>query len=188
MDPKPAWILRPGGVSLVGTLVLFGALFAGAARAASEIPQLRPDAPPGGTVIVPAPDAPAAAARTGGTRIAAPEPRHAASVSSSSGAASVVRSHVVPVRSSRAPAVPRGGNSAKAPITAKHEAPPPAPAPLRHGPFPDGVGAFVAGPVAEAARSGANRGIVALAGVLLAFVALGGGCLTLAVARVEQER
>jgi hypothetical protein len=42
--------------------------------------------------------------------------------------------------------------------------------------------------VAEAARSGSNRGIVALASVLLAFVALGGGCLTLAVARVEQER
>jgi hypothetical protein len=186
MDPKPAWILRPGGVSLVGTLVLSGALFAGAARAAAETPQLRPDAPPGGTVIAPAPDAPAAAARTGGTRIAAPEPRHAASVSSSSGAASVVRSHVVPVRSSQA--VPRGGNSAKAPIPAKHEAPAPAPAPLRHGRFPDGVGAFVTGPVAEAARSGSNRGIVALAGVLLAFVALGGGCLTLAVARVEQER
>jgi hypothetical protein len=69
----------------------------------------------------------------------------------------------------------------------KHVAPKPASV-LRRARIPDSVGAFVAGGIAEAADRGLDRGALALAGVLLAIVTLGGGCLTVAVGRVAQER
>jgi hypothetical protein len=58
---------------------------------------------------------------------------------------------------------------------------------LHRGRLPDSFGTFLA-PVTRAADRGLDRGAVALAGMLLAVVTLGGGCLTVAVGRVARER
>ena len=59
MDPRSKWVLRPAGVCVVGTLmVLCGLAAAGGALAAPGQSILRPDAPPSGAVVSPAPDQP----------------------------------------------------------------------------------------------------------------------------------
>jgi hypothetical protein len=54
--------------------------------------------------------------------------------------------------------------------------------------LPDGVRAFLATPIARISDGERNRAITALAGTLLAIVALGAGCLTVAVSSVARER
>ena len=68
----------------------------------------------------------------------------------------------------------------------KHQRPVPASV-LRRGRLPDGFNAFLSAPVARVADDGIDRGVLVLAGLLLAVVTLGGGCLTLAVGRVARS-
>ena len=56
------------------------------------------------------------------------------------------------------------------------------------GRLPDSVRAFLATPITRISDGGPDRAITALAGTFLAMVALGAGCLTVAVNRVARER
>ena len=58
----------------------------------------------------------------------------------------------------------------------------------RRGRLPDGVRAFLATPITRISDGGPDRAITALAGTFLAMVALGAGCLTVAVSGVARER
>ena len=178
---RTASILRPWGASFVGVLVLLCmALPAEVAVAASSTPLLQPDAPPMGAVVAPAPDAPAAEA---------PQP--------AVGHGQPVLRPTLRVESVKAapPAAKKRPKSAAAPTrvattsrrASKHQRPVPASV-LRRGRLPDGFDAFLSAPVARVADDGIDRGVLVLAGLLLAVVTLGGGCLTLAVGRVAQER
>jgi hypothetical protein len=58
---------------------------------------------------------------------------------------------------------------------------------LRRAVLPDSVGAFLSIPLPQAVDDGRDRGALALAGMLLAIVTLGGGFLTVAVGRLAKE-
>jgi hypothetical protein len=185
MGPKVAWILRPPGAIFVGALACACLVSpTRAAAAASGVPMLQPDAPPSGAVVGPTPDPPAAKAR--------------ASTPAVGRAPTVVRPTLRTTKTTTATAAPRAAAHAtetKHATTAPPHAassqkrkPAVAPVVLRRARLPDTVAAFLAMPVVKPAEAGIDRAAIALAGMLLAVVALGGGCLTVAVARVAQER
>lgn len=182
MDPRSKWVLRPVGVCVVGTLVvLCGLASAGGALAGPGQTIIRPDAPPSGAVVSPAPDQPAPSGVEGdavGTPAAAP--RRAV--------APAVASHPV----ARPQEEPRRAAATKP--TVRSSPPPHAAAKSdtlvlpRQGRLPDSVRAFLATPITRISDGGPDRAITALAGTFLAMVALGAGCLTVAVSRVARER
>ena len=180
MDRTMASILRPWSASFVGALVgLSWMLPGGTAVAASGTPLLRPDAPPAGAVVAPAPDPPVTSAPAASVGQGRP----------------VVRPTLrLPAHEAVTPApTTRRQPSAKTHVAASSHSAAPKPRPaqrsiLRRSRLPDGFGAFLVTPVARPAADGIDRGTLALAGILLGIVTLGGGCLTLAVGRVAQER
>ena len=183
MGPNVAWILRPRSATLVRALVLACLVLpAGAAYAASGVPIVQPDAPPSGVVVVvPTPDPPAA-------EVPAPAVGRAPTV-----VRPTIRTTSTNTAVSRPAARPRPKHATAArphAATAPRQQPATAPAGavLRRVGLPDGVGAFLGVPLVKASDGGLDRVAIALAGMLLAFVALGGGCLTVAVGRVAQER
>ena len=187
MGPKVAWILRPGGVSLVGALV-FACLVlpAGVARGASNAPILTPDLPPSGAVVVPTPDAPAPDAPAPVVHRAptvARAPTVLRPALQTKPAAAGAHPAVQPRTKPASPARSRPVAASRSASTGTHAA---AAAVLRRG-LPDSVGAFLSMPVTQAADDGLDRGAIALAGVLLAIVTLGGGFLTVVVGRVAKE-
>ena len=182
MDPRSKWVLRPAGVCVVGTLVVIcGLAAAGGALAGPGQTIIRPDAPPSGAVVSPAPDQPTPTSAEGdavGTPAAAP--RRAV--------APAVASHPV----ARPQEEPRRAAATKP--TVRSSPPPHAAAKSatlvlpRQGRLPDSVRAFLATPITRISDGGPDRAITALAGTFLAMVALGAGCLTVAVSRVARER
>jgi hypothetical protein len=183
MDPRSKWILRPVGVWAVGTLVAFcGLSAAGGALAGPGQAILRPDAPPSGAVVSPTPDEPIPSSTgRGAAGTPAPAPRHA--VARAGPSHPVARSSDGPrraaatgptVRSSPPPHAGAKSNTVVLPRQGRR--------------LPDSVRAFLATPITSVTDGGPDRGITALAGTFLAMVALGAGCLTVAVSRVARER
>jgi hypothetical protein len=181
MDPNLVWILRPGGASLIRALVLACLVLpAGVAQAASGVPILQPDAPPSAAVVAPSPDPPAPTARA---PVIAPTTVVRPTLRPETGAGTAhpaVQTRPEPAQTARS-------HAAKASTSASRRKPAAVPAVLRRGRLPDSVGAFLALRSTQAADGGLDRGGVALAGMLLAIVTLGGGCLTVAVGRVSRE-
>jgi hypothetical protein len=178
MGPK-AWTLRPRGASLVGALAFACLLLPGIVHAAAGVPILQPDAPPSAAVVVPTPDPPAAVTRSpvvvGAATVPRPTLRPSAVATSAPPAA-------VESRPKQATPARKHTSSAARPkrtVTSKV---------LHPARLPDSVAAFLAIPVTVAEEGGLDRTAVALAGMLLAVVALGGGCMTVAVAKVARER
>ena len=162
-------------------MVICGLAAAGGALAGPGQTILRPDAPPSGAVVSPTPDQPISSGADGdAVRAPAAAPRQAV--------APVDVSHPV-ARPHERPRV------AAATKLAVRSSPPSTGAAksdkivlLRQGRLPDSVKAFLATPITRISDGGPNRGITALAGTFLAMVALGAGCLTVAVSRVARVR
>jgi hypothetical protein len=182
MDPRSKWILRPAGVCGIGTLVVFCALSAaGGALAGPGQTILRPDAPPSGAVVSPTPDEPTpASAKVDAARAPAVAPRQAVAPARPSHPAA--RPQEEPRQAAVTKAIVR---SSSAPHAAAKSDPVVLPQQRR---LPDSVKAFLATPVTRISDGGPDRAITALAGTFLAMVALGAGCLTVAVSRVARER
>lgn len=197
MDPRVEWILRPCRASRIGTLaVVCGLLSSGGAVAASDAPLLLPDAPPAGSVLAPAPEAPRSGHASRAPVSARPAP-----------AATPTEPPLVDGVERRPTALtPR--QPSEAPIVAAPTQRPAAPNPAatvaraattgraqstrsvfipRHGQLPDGFGAFVSARVIPVEGEVPDRRFLALAGLLLAVVTIGSGCLTLAVGRAARE-
>jgi len=182
MDPMSKWILRPAGVYAVGTLiVLCGLAAAGGALAAPGQMILRPDVPPSGAVASPTPDQPTPTS-VKGAAVRAP--------------AAAPRQQVAPAEASPSAARPQEEPRQAAAAKPSMRSSPPAHAAARsdavvlqrQGRLPDGVKALLATPITRINDGGPDRAITALAGTFLAMVALGAGCLTVAVSRVARER
>jgi hypothetical protein len=183
MDPRSG-IPWQAVVCAIGALVVVCGLSAvGGAVAAPEPSMLRPDAPPSGAVVSPIPD----------------EPIRSGEASDSSEAPATTpapRQPVAPARARHPVAHTRAQHTgASATKRVVLSSPPPvsarAPSEIvlpRRGHLPDSVRAFLASPIARVTDRGPDRGITALAGTFLALVALGAGCLTVAVGRAAQER
>ena len=177
MDPRSKWILRPAGVCVVGTLVvLCGLAAAGGALAAPGQSILRPDAPPSGAVVSPTPDQPDADAVRRAMRCGAP--------------AAAPRQAVAPAEPSHPVARPHGKpRRAAATKPTVRSSPPPraaAKSDTDRAPAAEGACPTVSEPSwpprsPASAIGGPDRAITALAGTFLAMVALGAGCLTVAV-------
>jgi hypothetical protein len=182
---RTASILRPWGASLAGALVLLCvALPADVAVAASGTPLLQPDLPPTGAVVAPAPDAPAAEAPQPAVGHGQPVVRPTLRVASHVSVAP-------PVATTRPKAAAARTHVAKASRRAsKHE--PRAHASIQtRARLPDSVTPSSPPRSLRPGREdadGIDRRRARARGVLLAVVTLGGGCLTLAVLRVAQER
>ena len=150
MDRMVASILRPWGASFVGAfVVLCGVLHGGDALAASGTPLLQPDVPPAGAVVAPAPDPPTADAPAPVVGRAPTFRRPTLRAQSGTGGARAAVTRTKPAAAARsharaAHASPPKRQSAARPF-------------LRRG-LPDGVAAFVAAPIIEAARDGLDRG------------------------------
>jgi hypothetical protein len=184
MDPRSRWILRPAGVSVVGTLVvLCGLAAAGAAPAAPGKTILRPDVPPSSAVVSPAPDQPISSGIRSdagdAVRATTAAPRAAVAPAASR---TVAPAHEEPRRAATTKPAVRSSKAAHAAATSEAVVLP------RQERLPDGVRAFLATPITRISDGERNRAITALAGTLLAMVALGAGCLTAAVSRVVRER
>ena len=187
MGPNVAWILRPGGVSLVGALA-FACLVlpGGVARGASNAPIATPDLPPSGAVVVPTPDspvphAPAPVVGRAPTVVRAPTVLRPALRTKPAAAAHPAE------RAWTKPATPARSHPEAASRSASKSKPSAASAVLRRAVLPDSVGAFLSIPLPQAVDDGRDRGALALAGMLLAIVTLGGGFLTVAVGRLAKE-
>ena len=182
MDPRSRWILRPAGVCVVGTLmVLCGLAAAGGALAATGPAILRPDAPPSGAVVSPTPDQPSRAVRMAmRCELRPPLP---VSVAPADVSHPVARPHERPrlaaaTKPARAvfPALTPAQRSRTRSCSCGRAACPTVSEPS----WPPRS--------RESATEGLDRGITALAGTFLAMVALGAGCLTVAVSRVARGR
>ena len=182
MDPRSKWVLRPAGVCVVGTLmILCGLAAAGGALAAPGQSILRPDAPPSGAVVSPAPDQPApTSASADVVRAPAAAPRQA--VAPAEPSRPVARPHEQPRRAAATKPTVRSSPPPHAAAKSDTVVLP------RQGRLPDSVRAFLATPITRISDGGPDRAITALAGAFLAMVALGAGCLTVAVNRVARER
>ena len=184
MDPRSTGIPWPVGVCAIGALVVVCGLSAvDGALAAPEPSMLRPDAPPSGAVVSPIPDHPIRSG-AGGDRSEAPAttPAPRQTVAPPAAPHPVARPHAKPRVAS---ATKRIALSSPPPRSAKEPSEIVLP---RRGHLPDSVRAFLATPIARVTDRGPDRGITALAGTFLALVALGAGCLTVAVGRAAQER
>ena len=144
---------------------------------------LRPDAPPSGAVVSPIPDQPIRSGAGGdGSEAPATTPALRQPVAPAEASHPVARPHAKP---SGAAATKRIALSSPPPRSAGKPSEIVLP---RRGHLPDSVRAFLATPIARVTDRGPDRGITALAGTFLALVALGAGCLTVAVGRAAQER
>ena len=184
MDPRSTGIPWPAVVCAIGALVVVCGLSAvGGALAAPEPSMLRPDAPPSGAVVSPIPDQPIRSGAGGdGSEAPATTPAPRQPVAPARAPHPVAHPHakprVHPPRNALR-CLPRPHVSAKEPSEIVLP---------RRGHLPDSVRAFLATPIARVTDRGPDRGITALAGTFLALVALGAGCLTVAVGRAAQER
>jgi len=189
MDPTSKWILRPAGVCILGTLVVGCALSAaGGALAGSGQAIPLPDAPPSGAVISPTPDQPAATGAPAGAKsnavrapAAAPRPAVAPSGPSHPAARPGARPQQEPRQAAATKPTVRSSPPRLSAAKAKTIVLP------RQRGLPDSVSAFLGTPITRVTEGGPDRGLTALAGTFLALVALGSGCLTVAVSRVARE-
>ena len=182
MDPRSKWVLRPAGVCVVRTLMIPLRPGCGRWRPCSAGPD----------------DHPSRCAAERRRRLAGARPAHANECGGRCGASSGRRSpsgggacRTIPTRCSSHCTAQAG--SGHEPHCAS--SPPPHAAAKsdtvvlpRQGRLPDSVRAFLATPITRISDGGPDRAITALAGAFLAMVALGAGCLTVAVNRVARER
>ncbi len=161
-------------------MVFCGLSTAGGALAGPGQTIIGPDAPPSGAVVSPTPDQPTPT-RAEGDAVRAPAAAPRQAVARAEPSHPVARPSEQPRRAAAAKPIvrssPRPHDSAK---SAKVVLP-------RQGRLPDSVRAFLATPITRISDGGPNRAITALAGTFLAMVALGAGCLTVAVSRVARE-
>jgi len=182
MDPRSKWILRPVGVCAVGTLVaLCGLAAAGGALAGPGQTIIRPDAPPSGAVVSPAPDQPTPTSAKGDA-VRAPAAARRQAVAPAEPSRPVARPTAQPRRAAATNPIVRSSPPPHAAAKSDTVVLP------RQGRLPDSVRAFLATPITRISDGGPDRAITALAGTFLAMVALGAGCLTVAVSRVARER
>ena len=164
-------------------MVACGLSAVGGALAAPEPSMLRPDAPPSGAVASLTPDQPMRSAAVGaGSETPATTPAPRQTVAPPAAPHPVARAHATPRVAS---ATKRIALASPPPRNAKEPSQIVLP---QRGHVPDSVRAFLATPIARVTDRGPDRGITALAGTFLALVALGAGCLTVAVGRAAQER